>query len=97
MLKKKLSIAFILIMFFVSFALFVPHEKTYKVAEVKSPVDIILEDGEFKTSDLDCFDGFYSQKNKSYANKLGITEDEAFVLGNLGKYWAENLIKNRKV
>ena len=97
MLKKKLSITFIIIMFIVSFVLFVPHEKTYKVEDVISPIDIVLENGNFKINDFDCFDSFYSDKNKKLSKELGISEDEGFVLGNLGKYWAENLLKNRKV
>ena len=95
--KKKLSIAFIIIMFLISLVFLFPHERTYKVIGTESPVVIILENGKFKINDLDCFDSYYSDKNKKLAKDLNISEDEAFVLGNLGKYWAENLIKNRRV
>jgi len=97
MLKTKLTITFIAVMFVLCFVFIIPREKTHKIIGIKSPTEIVLDNGELKIKDLDCFDGFYSDKNSKLSKKLGISEDEAFILGNLGKYWAENLVKNRRV
>ena len=97
MLKTKLCIIFIAVMFVLSFVFIVPHEKSYKIVNIKSPTEVVLDNGELKINDFDCFDGFYSDKNRKLSKKLDITEDEAFILGNLGKYWTENLVKNRRV
>lgn len=72
-------------------------EETY-VNEVTSPVEIKLKgDVIYRLNDSDCFDSYYSSKNINLASKLNISEDEAFILGNLAKYWAKNLLDNRKV
>ena len=72
-------------------------EETY-VSEVTSPIEIKLKnDTLYKVSDFDSFDSYYSVKNKNLALRLNLTEDEAFILGNLAKYWAENILNNRKV
>ena len=97
MLKKKLSIVFVLIFFVFSLVFLIPHEKTHKVLDVESPLRIIFSDSCFKIEDLDTFDSSFSEKNKVLAEKLNISEEEAFILGNLAKYWAENLIKDRNV
>lgn len=83
---------------FVLTAIFItPHEKLYKVLEAKTPADISLEGREFIIKDYDCFDTAFTAKNKKLADSLSITEQEAFVLGNLSKYWANNLLKGRKI
>lgn len=97
MLKKSLSIAFILVMFLACVIFAVPHDKTFKVLGVETPTKIILEDGEFELKDLDSFDSTFTEHNKELAKNLNITEAEAFVLGNLGKYRFENLLKGRNV
>lgn len=97
MLKKSLSIAFILIIFFISVIFINPTGQMHKVLYAQLPTKIFLEDREISVSDLDCFDTYFSDKNKRIADKLSISEEEAFVLGNLGKYWANNLLKGRKV
>ena len=50
-----------------------------------------------KFDDIQTFDANYSLKNKELATKLGITEDEAFIIGNLAKYWSQNLLSGRDV
>lgn len=97
MLKKSLSIAFVILMFVISVVYFVPHEKVYKITQVNSPVSFEFGDKSFYINDLDTFDSSFTSKNRDLANKIGISEQEAFVLGNLSKYWASNLMKGRKV
>ena len=76
----------------------IPRDKVYYVEEVKSPVEIKLSDNKvFKLNGLETFDDKYTEHNKALSQKLDISEEEAFVLGNLAKYWASGLIKNRKV
>lgn len=97
MLKKSLSITFILILLTLCVIFLVPHDKTYEIIEVKSPKHLVLDDREFVFKDLDCFDAEFTSHNKELAKHLDITETEAFVLGNLGKDYFENLLKGRKV
>lgn len=97
MLKKKISIAFVIILFVISSVLTISQDRIYKVLEVKSPVNLLLDKGYFSFNDLETFDTTFTEHNKNLALKFGISEEEAFIFGNLGKYWAENLIKNRKV
>ena len=84
-------------MFIVCVFLSVPHNKFYKVTDVISPCKILLGDKYFYTDNLTCFDAIYSEHNKILAKELGITEDEAFLLGNSAKNWATKLLKYRKV
>ena len=97
MLKKILSITFIVLLSIICCALFVDYDKSYNVTEVISPINLKLENKDFIFNDLQTFDNFYSENNKLLAKELGITETEGFILGNLGNYWAENFIKGRKV
>ncbi len=97
MLKKKISILVILVLFILCLIFLVPHDKTYKILEVKSPKHLILENGDFIFEDLDCFDSVFTSHNKELASQLNISETEAFVLGNLGKDYVENLLKGRSV
>lgn len=97
MLKKILSIFFVIFLSILCLFFLVPHDKTYKVIEVESPIHIILENSEFKFNDLDCFDSAFNEHNRILSKKLGITEIEGFLLGTLGKYRFENLLKGRKV
>ena len=96
MSKKKISLIFLVILF-VLIILFQPLDKEYQVLEVKSSLDFILDDGEFKIDDLDNFDPYFSLHNKSLAEKYKLTEVEAFLLGNLSQYWTEDFMKGRKV
>lgn len=97
MLKKKISIGFITIIFLIITIFFAPSGKTYKVLEVKTPTLLKLENGDFEIKSLDCFKPEFCEYNTSLAKKMGISEEEAFAIGNLAKYWAEDLIKNRNV
>ncbi|MCQ2753720.1 MAG: hypothetical protein MJ231_01585 [bacterium] len=98
MLKKKLSyVSIIILLFFICIFFFIPNDKLYKVENVLSPTEFIIDGKSVILKDFNCLDSVYSVNNKNMARELGISEDEAFVLGNLGTYWAENLILNRKV
>ncbi len=97
MLKKSLSIIVILILFVLCVVFLIPHDKTYRIAEVKSPKHLIFDNGEFIFKELDCFDSDFTSHNKELAEHLNISETEAFLLGNLGKDYFENLLKGRKV
>lgn len=97
MLKKKLSIAIILLIFFTIVLFFIPYDKHYKVQDVLSPTHFKLDNRDFILNDLDSFDSEFTMHNKELANKLNLSEEEAFIIGNLGKNWAENLLKGRNV
>ncbi len=98
MLKKILSIAFIVILFIFGTIFLVPKDIEYKVIEVNSPINFVLDSGiNIKFNNYETFDSEFTVRNKVLADKMSITEEEAFILGNLGKYWAENLMKGRKV
>jgi len=96
MLKKKISVVFLAILF-VSIILFQPHDKTYQVLEVKSSLDFVLDKGNFRISELEAFEPSFSQHNKNLAKRFELTETEAFLLGNLSKYWTEDFMQGRKV
>ena len=97
--KKVICIIFILIMFIALVVINIlsnSHgEKT--VLKVNSPIEFLFEDGSYGISGYDCFDSSYSEKNKNLAKQLDITEDEAFIFGNLAKYWTKNILEGRKV
>lgn len=77
---------------------FVPKDEALYVEEVISPVEIKLNSGDvFKIANCDILEPHFSQKNKILSKSLGISEREAFILGNLGKYWAKNLLEGREV
>ena len=95
---KKISIAVLILLFFIYTWFFVLGNKEYYVKEILSPVEILLDNGKtYKISDAETFDSYFSQKNAKLSSELGISEEEAFILGNLGKYWAENILKGRNV
>lgn len=75
-----------------------PKEKEYYVREVISPTEFILDNGEiFKVKGLESLDPYFSSRNKELASKLNLSEEDAFVTGNLGKYWARNILEGRKI
>lgn len=95
---KKISIAVLILLFFVVVLFLSLNSKEYRVTDVISPVEIVLDkDRVYKIDGFDCFDSHFTEKNKILSEKLGISENEAFIIGNLGKYWAENLLKGRNV
>ena len=68
------------------------------VTRVLSPIEFRLDDDKtFKLQGVETFDADYTLKNKELVQKLNMTEDEGFILGNFGKYWAKNLIEGRKI
>ena len=98
-MRTKIIGITVLILLFINFLIFLNPsiEETY-VNEVTSPVEIKLKGNVvYRLNDFDCFDSYYSSKNTNLASKLNLSEDEAFILGNLAKYWAKNLLDNRKV
>lgn len=97
-MKKIFSIIFILTFLGGYLLLTGLDTKDICVLDVTTPLEIALEDGnKIQLSEVDCFDAHFSEKNRSLAQNLGISEEEAFVLGNLAQYWSANLLKGRKV
>lgn len=96
-MKKKSSILFIILMFVVCVLVLSPSGKIYKVNDVVSPNRFVLNGEEVRISGIETFDDEFTDRNKELAKSLGISEEEAFIFGKLGKYWATNLMKGRKV
>ena len=97
MSKKNLSILIIVILFILSVIFCVPFNKSYKVTEVVSPTKFILGEKSITIPHLRTFDSEFSENNKELSKLFNISEEEAFVLGNLSKYWAKNLMEGRRV
>ena len=98
--KTNLSIILLLIMFFIFFVLNIifNNENTKTISKIVSPIEFIMDDKEnIKLNDIDIFDSDYTIHNKELAEIIGISEDEAFIIGNLGKYWAKNILEGRKI
>lgn len=95
---KKISVSVILLLL-LAFGIFMfPKDEECYVKEVISPVEIVLENGEkFEVKGFETFDSGFTQKNKILAKNLNITEEEAFILGNLANYWAKNTLEGREV
>lgn len=98
-MRTKIITSVILITAFILFLIFLyPQEKDYYVKQIISPCEIVMENGKvFKFNDLDSFDPDFTEKNKRLGESLGLNEEEAFVIGHLGKYWSETLLGRRKV
>ena len=96
-MPKRISIVFIILMLLLTLIFCIPQNKNYKVIDDRTPSEIFLDKKQIVFNDFECFDTAFTNKNKYYAEKFDISEEEAFVLGNLGKYWAEKNIKNRKI
>lgn len=96
-MKKKFSILLIGLIFLLVSLLFARNDEMIQVKKVISPTDIVLDKKELLLDDMDCFDIAFTAKNKSLAKKNDISEAEAFILGNLGKYWAAGLLEDRFV
>lgn len=94
---KKISIGFVIFTFVLSSVLLSMRDKISTVVEVYSPTEMSLVDGSFVIKDFESFDSYFSIQNEKYAESLGITNEEAFILGNLAKYWAINLMSGREV
>ena len=96
-MKKKFSILFVIILCVITILFFVPYKNNLYISAVHSPIEFVISNSVFKLDNLDCFDSAYTEHNKNLAQKLNITEQEAFVFGNLGKNWAYNLMNGRYV
>ena len=98
-MKKYITAIIILFYIFFLFSYLIFYNTdNLKVVDIKSPIEIEFEnDKNLKLKDYDVFDDKYTIKNKNLANKQDITEDEAFIYGNLGKYWAKKFLYGRKV
>ena len=97
MLKKSLSIIFLIILFILCTIFLVPHNKAQRVDNIISPSKFIVNNKIVEIENIDYFDDKFTLKNKKLADSLKISESEAFILGNLTKYWTENLMQNRTV
>lgn len=97
MLKKNLSVIFVIVIFLLTAIFFMPHDRFSIVNEVISPVEFLINGKHFKIDEIDTFDSLYTNHNTELARKLGITDKEAFLLGNLAKSWAYNLMNGREV
>ena len=95
--KTKTLTATLVILLLIAFSL-LPKDKEFCVKNVITPTEIQLNNNEIlKFDNIQTFDAGYSQKNKELATKLEISEDEAFIIGNLAKYWSQNLLNGRDV
>lgn len=94
---KKISIIFVILLFLISVVIFEKQDNIYRVTEVISPVELRLNNEIYKISGLDVFDCTFTKHNKELAKSLNISENEAFAIGNLAKYWAKNLMLGRTV
>ena len=99
--RKKLVCIVILVIFFITFLVLdflCNNHGEFVVQKVISPIEFILNNNKvYKITSIQTFDPDYTQNNRILSQKLGINEDEAFILGNLGKYWAKNLMEGRSV
>ena len=94
---KKISII-ILVISLIVFGFLYPKDELSVVKEVVSPVEIVLDNNEvFVLDGVETFDSNFSERNKLLAKKFNITENEAFIIGTLGKYWAQNILSGRDV
>lgn len=84
-------------MFVISTVFIIPHDKIFRVDDVISSNEFVLNNNTYKLKNIETFDTTFTSRNKELAKSLNITENEAFVLGNLAKYWTSNLMKGRKV
>lgn len=98
--KKIICIGFLSVMFLaflICDIVFINHNEQ-TIEKVISPIEFELKSGEkFRINNIEVFDSCYTERNKELAKNLKITEDEAFILGNLGKYWAKNIVEGRKI
>ncbi len=98
-MRSKILYIIILIILFILFSMFLcPNKKSYYIKEVVSPCEIILNNDEsFKLSGYETFDSKFNKRNKELANLFGLSEEEAFVIGNFAKDWASNILSGRKI
>ena len=97
-MKKKIGVL-VLTSALVAFGIFfTPKDDEFYVKEAVTPLNITLDSGAKVDLDgIETFDSFYSERNKTLARRFNMTEDEAFIFGNLAKYWAKNVLEGRRV
>lgn len=95
---KILCIAILIILFSLFLMYLYPNKKNCYVKKVISPCEIVLDSGEiFKFKDYETFDANFSAKNAKLAELNGLSEEEAFVIGNFAHDWAANILTGRKI
>lgn len=95
---KKISITVLIVLFIIFAVFFRPEDKEHKVLRVISPTEIVLSGEEiFKLNDIETFDSSFSEKNRILASKMNLSENEAFIIGNLAKYWTSHVLLSRSV
>lgn len=98
MRRKVWCITLIAILFILFLIFLCPKDKEIYVKEVITPCEILLNNGEiFKIKNCETFSPLFSQRNKELAEKFNLSEEEAFVIGNFGKYWARNFLEGSRV
>ncbi len=98
--KKVICIAILSLMFFAFLIInhVLKRQVEVTITKVISPLEFITDRNErYVLKDIDVFMPEYTEYNKKIADQLGLTEDEAFILGNLGKYWAKERVEGRRV
>ena len=98
-MRGKIFSIVVLIIWFLFFLIFLyPQDKNYYVKEIVSPCKIVMDTGDvFTIQNYDTFDANFTEHNKLLAQQNGLSEEEAFVIGNFARDWAENILKGRKV
>ena len=98
-MRRKIGCITVIIILFILFLVYLyPKEEEYYVSSIISPLEIILNTGEtFKLNYYDTFDAAFSERNHELASMFGLSEEEAFVIGKLGKYWAQNTLEGSKI
>ena len=98
-MRRKIGCIALIIVLFLLFLIFLyPKDREFYVKEVISPCEILLNTGEvFRINNYETFSPVFSERNRDLASIFGLSEEEAFVIGNLGKYWAKNLLEGSKV
>ena len=98
---RKINFSILLLGLFIVFSIiynFVFKADDTYVLKVISPKDFVVTNQKsFVLDNYDTFDSEYTEHNRVLASILKLNEDEAFIIGNLGKYWAKNILENRRV
>ena len=93
-----LIIIFLSYLFYVFCYSYLYKTEYLKINDIKSPVEIVTEKGNvFNISGYEVFYPEYNNQNKILAKKLNMTENEAFIYGNFGKYWSKKYLVGKKV
>lgn len=98
-MSRRISIIILILLAicYCTYFLLTQKESSYVTKVISSTEFVLDSDKNFSIQNVDCFDAYFSEKNKILAKKFNISENEAFIIGNLGKYWTKNILENRKV